>query len=305
MTKPIYIHAGAQRSGSSSFQLCLAHNRALLTQAGFDLAYPGRDGAPKGQLRLKLPAPRHDPATLDAFVARAATHLGRLSPDPARAMILSEENFPGRMLHFLSGRFFPASRTRFETLARALPARPVHLLYVVRDYAGFFESAYRRRAEDTWVKPFANVMPKLMQMDRGLPELIAEMRDVLQPERLTVIDYADRGESRALLARLVPGLEGTQLEEPSRVVNLSPTDAALAELQAAFRRPGPLSPGDKQAILTRHADADRRTGFAQFSEEDRAILQARHQQDLARIAELPGVTYGPCADVPPQASRAS
>lgn len=205
----------------------------------------------------------------------------------------------------MSGKFYPGALKRLETLARALPARPVHLLYVVRDYAGLYESVYRKRAEDKQVKPFDKIVPNLMQMDRGWPELIAEMRDVLRPERLTVIDYADRGESRALLARLVPGLESTQLEEPSRVVNLSPTDAALAELQAAFRRPGPLSPADKQAILTRHADADRRTGFAQFSEEDRAILQARHQQDLARIAELPGVTYGPCADVPPQASRAS
>lgn len=305
MDKPIYIHAGAHRSGSSSFQLCLAHNRALLTQAGFDLAYPGRDGAPKGQLRLKLPAPWHDPATLDAVAARAATHLGRLSPDPARAMILSEENIPGRMPHFFNGRFFPASRLRLETLALALPARPVHLLYVVRDYAGLYESAYRKRAEDTRVKPFANVVPNLMQMDRGWPELIAEMRDVLRPETLTVIDYADRGESRALLARLVPGLAVEELEEPGRVVNLSPTDAALAALQAAFRRPGPLSPADKQAILTRHRDAARRTGFAEFSEDDRAALQARHQQDLARIAEMPGVSYGPCADVPPQASRAS
>lgn len=72
MTKPIYIHAGAHRSGSSSFQLCLSHNRAALMQAGYDLAYPSRDGAPMGELQMKLPRPRHDPAELGGMVARLA-----------------------------------------------------------------------------------------------------------------------------------------------------------------------------------------------------------------------------------------
>ena len=48
MNKRIYLHAGAHRTGSSSFQMCLYANRDLLGSMGLDVAYPGRDGVPGG-----------------------------------------------------------------------------------------------------------------------------------------------------------------------------------------------------------------------------------------------------------------
>lgn len=120
MTKPIYIHAGAQRSGSSSFQLCLAHNRALLTQAGFDLAYPGRDGAPKGQLKLRFPGRKEDEGKVAVMAKRAARNIAIATSDPARDLILSEENIPGRIYPIFKGRLFPDASKRAGIMRMAL-----------------------------------------------------------------------------------------------------------------------------------------------------------------------------------------
>jgi len=84
MEKKIYIHAGCHRGGSSSFQLCLSHNRAVLSDAGFDVAYPGRDGVPGGKLKLRLPAPRHRPRHVNGFAEGAGAQLTTISPNPER-----------------------------------------------------------------------------------------------------------------------------------------------------------------------------------------------------------------------------
>ncbi len=61
MNKRSYLHLGAHRTGSSSFQQCLFENREILSGLGFDVVYPGRDGVPNGRLRMntKLPRKRH------------------------------------------------------------------------------------------------------------------------------------------------------------------------------------------------------------------------------------------------------
>lgn len=292
MTKPVFIHAGAHRTGSSSFQMCLARNRAGLEANGYDLAYPGRDGVPGGALRLKLPGPRHGAKRVADFAASLRAHLAELSPDPDRTLILSEENIPGRMIHFYDGQFFPASARRLESLAAALEAPPAHLLYVLRPYDQLFVSAYRKRAEDNPVTPFAQLVPHFLAMDRGWPELVAEFRDILNPRRLTVLDYAARGDSRSLLARLVPDLSETTLDEPLEAVNVSATDAALIELQSRYGAGESLSREDWKAVLARHAGDRSARGVAAFSETEQQVLRARYAHDLERVAALDGVVFG-------------
>ena len=67
----VHIHVGAHRTGSSAFQMFLDINAAALRAQGFDLAYPDRNGAEGGRLKLFLPAPRHTPDTVDWRVKKA------------------------------------------------------------------------------------------------------------------------------------------------------------------------------------------------------------------------------------------
>ncbi|MFD3189700.1 hypothetical protein ACFMPD_05425 [Sedimentitalea sp. HM32M-2] len=292
MAKPVFIHAGAHRTGTSSLQLCLAENRSILSCAGFDLAYPGRDDVPGGTLRLPLPRPRHGEKRIPQFADRIRRKLDRLSPGADRGLILSEENIPGPMRHFYEGRFYPASAKRLRTLAAALPNPPRHVLFVVRSYDDLYVSAHRKRAEDNAVDRFSDLVPQFLAMDRGWPELLAEIRDLLRPEQLTVLPYERRGPSRQLLVRLLPQLGDTPLAEPAVAMNLSATDAALEALQARYRAGQTLARRQWRQVVQDHAAQAQPRGFATFSTADRERLRARYRADLARLAAMPGISLG-------------
>ncbi|MEM8578269.1 MAG: hypothetical protein AAGF60_10490 [Pseudomonadota bacterium] len=286
-----FIHAGAHRTGSSSFQMCLYLNRDALKAAGFDVAYPGRDGAPQGTLDMRFPSPRHGDGPHPGFTQKTRRIISQHSSGPDGSMILSEENIPGRMLHFQKGQFFPKCETRLRVLKDALKGPVARLVYVLRDYANLYASAYRKRAEDTAVDPWDGAVTKFMGMDRGWPEIVEMLRDILQPEAFEVVPYTARGSSRDLLYRLAPEA-GAGWVEPERTVNLSPSDAALEEIQAQFAAGKEPTPQDLARIVAAHRDTPR-SGFAEFTAEQQAELDARYNTDLLRIGEMKGVSLAP------------
>lgn len=291
MTKPVYIHAGAHRTGTSSFQLCLYQNRKLLADKGFDLAYPSRDGVRGGKLRMPLPRMPHGEKRVPQFARQLRDRLAKLSPDPARPLILSEENIPGPMRHFYVGRFFPASAKRLMTVAAALDGPPLHVIYVLRSYPELFASAFRKRSEDNKMPPFAEVVPRFLAMDRGWPDLVAQMRDLMKPACLTILPYERRGASRDLLSLLVPGLEGAALVEPDKTMNLSATDAGLAALQMRYHAGETLKEKEWRQVIADHAEDRAPRGYAAFSGSDAQVLTDRYHADLEKIAQMPGVRF--------------
>ena len=286
----VYLHAGAHRTGTSSFQNMLSQNRDLLQDAGYRLAYPGRDGIEGGKLKLKLPNPRHAAGSnSEKFVQGATRQLARQSRGAVAGLILSEENIPGRMFHFYYGQFFPAAETRMKVLKQALPGPLRHLVYVVRPYGALFTSGFRKRAEDNSVDDFANLRTNMMAIDTGWVELIAAFQAHLQPEKITVIDYAARGQSTALLETLL-GQDMPDLQEPEQRINTSATDRALDVLQDIYRKGETLERGAWQDIIERHADDNDPRRFATFTAAQDTTLKARYEVDLNRIAALADVT---------------
>ncbi len=288
--KDIYIHAGAHRTGTSSFQMCLSQNRAALKAAGFDAAFPGRDGIPGGTLALRLPGPRHGLGQQAQFAAKVQRTVQDASPDPTRALILSEENIPGRMMHFRKGQFFPASAARADALAQGLGSTVRHLVYVVRPYHQLFVSGYRKRAEDNPVEPFTHVAKAHMKIDRGWPEVMQDLQEHLRPEATTVLTYENRGSSVDLLRRLAPGLSDTPLDEPDRVMNLSATDAALEVLQTRYHAGEELNRRAWRKVLEDHKHLSEDRGFTAYAAADMEALQSRYDADLERLSEMKGIT---------------
>lgn len=289
MGKQIFLHAGAHRTGTSSFQLCLDHNRAVLDRLGVDVAYPGRDGAPRGRLILRLPRPGMKASDRPKFIGSVRDAVDAFSPNAARALVLSDENIPGRMLHFYEGRFFPASEQRLVAMRDGLGDADITLLYVIRPYDALFQSAYRKRAEDRPMDPFETITPRFVAMDRGWPDVIEEMRAILRPVRFLVARYESRGSSRALLARFPPIGTKAELVEPPMRMNVSATDAALRALQARYWAGETLPRRVWKRVIAAHADATEPDGFAAFDAAARARLQERYARDLDRIAALSGL----------------
>ncbi|WP_299297713.1 hypothetical protein [uncultured Tateyamaria sp.] len=287
-SQPIFIHAGAHRTGTSSFQMCLHENRTALEASGLSVAYPGRDGIPSGDLALRLPGTIG--AEPDGFVDRAARTLADHGRD--RPLILSEENIPGRMFHFMRGQFYPMAAPRCEVLRKAWPGQIAHVVLVVRPYDALYVSGFRKRAEDNAVPSFDELRATYMAMDRGWPAIVEVLRDVLRPDLLTVVPYAQRGTSVDLLQRLVPGIPGAALKEPKRVVNLSATDAALEVLQDAYRSGEKLPRAQWKKVIGQHAQDRTSRGFAEFSVEEKNELSERYASDLKQIEWMDGVSFG-------------
>ncbi len=286
---PIFIHAGAHRTGTSSFQMCLHENRSALQQAGLSLAYPGRDGIPSGNLALRLPG-TIGMEVEDGVVDRARATLAAHSN--GKHLILSEENILGRMFHFMKGQFYPMAEERCRVLRAAWEGPVAHVLLVVRPYDEMFVSGYRKRAEDNAVPPFDDLRPKYLEMDRGWPQIVEILRDTLIPETLSVVPYPARGTSVSLLERLVPGIPGSALVEPKRTVNQSASDAGLEALQQAYLGGQKLPRKEWKAVIGAHA-ADRSSrGFAEFSPQEKADLSARYASDLKQIEWMSGISYG-------------
>ncbi len=288
--RQVYIHAGAHRTGTSSFQQCLYENRAALAEAGFVTAYPGRDQVPQGRLKLPLPRKRHGKHRVPGMAAKVARHLGRIAPTTAGHLILSEENLPGLMRGFYDGEFMAGSVNRLATLRAGIGVQPTHVIYVVRSYDAMLVSAFRKRAEDNKVQKFSEVRDVLTALDRGWAEVVVELRDVLQPKRLTVVDYPARGSSVDLLRILVPVLAGANLVEPDRALNLSATDAALEALQARYAAGETLDRAAWQAVVAEHAGQSEDRGFAAFTDAQAKTLQDRHARALDEIDAMDGVT---------------
>ena len=286
----VYIHAGAHRTGTSSFQQMLGENRETLRAQGIAPAYPGRDGAPGGKLRLRLPAPRHGAKDEEKFRTMATEGLAAHCFPGCRRLVLSEENIPGRMMHFRKGQFYPQAARRAGVLAQALPGKLRHLLLVVRSYDALYVSGHRKRAEDNPVDAFDSLRPAFMAIDSGWPELVSALREALTPERVTVVSFAARGRSTDLLARLVGDL-AAPVTEPRARVNRSATDAALIALQARYANGERLTRAEWKAVIAEHADDRAPRGFARFTPEESATLQARYARDLERLAGMAGVEF--------------
>jgi len=291
MAKPIFIHAGAHRTGTSSFQMCLSQNRAAIEAAGFDLGYPGRDDIPDAQLRLALPRGDVKRQRLPIFASKISAHLSRISPDKERGLILSEENISGPMKHFHEGRFFPFAHKRLRALRLALEAPPKHVVLVLRSYDELYVSAYRKRAEDNSVSDFHSLAPQFLQIEKGWPWLVKRIREAMQPELLTVLPYEARGDTVDLVRLLVPALADVKLEEPKRTMNLSATDAALEALQKRYRAGETLARPEWQAVIADYSAQRARTGFAEFDPAAKQKLRDRYTGDLEWISRIPGVNY--------------
>lgn len=267
----------------------LSENRELLAQRGYDVAYPGRDDIPHGDLRLRLPQPRNNGKWEQKFLPGATAELARFATENSHAMILSEENIPGKMIHFPNGQFYPAAEKRLQVLAAAAQAPVLRAVLVVRDYTGLFISAWRKRAEDNPSPPFAEGRQNMLRMDRGWPDLVRLVFKYLRVQELVVIDYARRGRSVDVAGMLVPELAGVPLVEPARRMNHSATDAAMIALQKRYHAGETLARSDWQDIIAEHREDKASYGVSEFTKRQSRILNGRYQEHLDEIATMPAV----------------
>ncbi len=281
----ILVHAGAHCCEAEDFQRFLGLNREAISAAGCALAYPGRGGAPGGTFDCAFPEPKHLGLGPHAFAPQVAATIPAPGPG-CRALILSEHDLAGRMANLLSGRFYPAARSRAEVLRAAL-GRPVDRLVVaVVPYDALFLGAWRRFALDRLMEPFAEYAPAMAGFSGGWVETVAALRDGLEARQITVL--AVRSHPLDLLAHLAPELHLADPIVPPGAPAIS--DSAVAMIQRHYRQGARFAPGQRDRILAFHAGQPQAGAEQGFAASQLADLHGRYAADLDALGRMPGVT---------------
>lgn len=281
----ILVHAGAHCTGSRDFQRFIAANRAALSGAGYDLAYPGRDGAAGGTLDGTLPEARHGAQDCAGFASAIAARLSPIVGQRARGLILSEHDLAGTMVDLLGGRFYPAARRRAEVLGQAI-GRPVdRLVIALKSYDSLFLSAWRRFAVDRPIEDFAEYAPAMAGFLGGWVDLVSDLRDGLGAASVTVL--TDRPGPEEVLAHLAPDAAPAQPVRPAAMPRI--TDSAVAMAQRHFRQGARFAPGQRDRLLAFHAHQPQSSSVHGFAGLALADLRGRYIADLDTLSRLPGV----------------
>ena len=211
MTEKVFIHAGAPSTGSSAFQMFLGLNATNIRAQGFEIAYPGRDGAQNGTLKMWLPAPKHDAVTRAYSIKKAQSNSRRYGRDPTLPLILSEENILGTMPSLLRGNFFSNAAARACHVKHVLAAKPIErLVVVVRPYDAFSISAYKKRAGIRQLPPFEQIAERLLVLEGGGLNVVHAFVEQLRSEHVAVVKYRPSRKQIELTAAVCPHLVSDQ-----------------------------------------------------------------------------------------------
>ena len=287
----IYLHLGAHRTGTGSFQEFLARNADNFADFGVNLAVANRDGASEGSFKLRLPDARHfrkDDLDERREWLKLAFEECRIN-NRARTLV-SEENIPGSFNSIFSDHPYGAAFDRMQFFQSGLTGKVRRALFVVRSYDTFLPSAYRKRCEFRKIAPFAEYAADQMKADRGWAELIDDIRNAFTPEELIVLTYEDRWSHIEMLQHLMPETAQIDFAPLTRRFNVSATNAACRAMQAHFASGKKLSPAGLAEMIRKYADDASGPPIAEFSDNDAEILQSRYAQDIARIDKMSGVT---------------
>ena len=279
----IVLHLGAHRTGTSSFQNYLHLNRDVLARKGCDVYVPNRDGITNARLNVSLPEPRHVAANADmkVFVRRNRRNLRAMGWDAAstRTTLLSEENLPGRMIHFWKGHFYPQAGIRCRVLAKALRRRIDHAVLVVRDYGDLYTSAHAMFAQRKCVADFRTRLPALMSVRDGWSTLIAEVLKGLDPARLTIVPYDMRGPNSQLLATLA-GCDMHGLRNLEWRVNQPASVQAMERLQKIYSAGGRLTECEVHGIKEEFSVDRGYDRFDPLTKAERRLFTNRYRSEL-------------------------
>ncbi|MHA7874480.1 hypothetical protein [Roseivivax sp.] len=286
----LYLHLGAHRTGTGSFQEFLASNEDAFADMGINLAVANRDGLSPGSLRLRLPDARHfRRGELEERAVLRDEALSEARVNRRARTLISEENIPGSFNAIFADAPYRAARERMGFLKAAL-ARPVRrVVFVTRSYDSFYPSAYRKRCEFRKIAPFSDYAPRFLAAERGWPELIADIQAALASESLVVLRYEDRPDHAGLLRALMPELSQEGLTPLARRYNVSASDAACHAIQAGFAADPGQTARQVRALIRAHAEDRSAPPIAAFTPEEVGVLRERYSRDLEVVAAMPGV----------------
>lgn|GEM_PF-187108 len=290
----IAFHLGAHATDDGALLKVLHQNRATLAEQA--IAVPGPEAYPK-LLRMAArgfagkPAP--DPQDRAELLSRLCA-MPDQAPPPER-LVLSFESFLGFAQDAAEPEgFYPAAEDRARVLGDIFAGEDLHLFFCLRNPVTLLPALdLRRKARG--LSPL-DLSPEAVPAWSGLAEAL---RRALPQARLTFWCDEDAPVVWHRILRAVAGFDEASelqgaLDYPAALFEADPE--ALRDLRAWFETRRPVSDMDRaKALRSRLAQLAPlpvvSAGLAGWTPGDIARITAAYDEDCARIAQMPGVSF--------------
>jgi len=257
---------GLHKTGTTFLQKSLDRSQAALEQAG--IAYVGLDEFRRRWTRPLLH--KDHPEAPAPGELQAGT----------RRWLAFDENILALVQHALTRQgLYPQGADRARILADHLRLRRPRIVLGLRGFAGLVPSLYCEALKSTPFKTFDRFLMQPVEEMSWLP-LIEGLHASFPDSEMLLYRAEDLSGREARLLAEVTGLPETAftlLDKPER---LGFSHAAVTRLQE-MAKGGPVSREDVRAVVRDLPRGQGQPGYAPWTPEDRAILEANYARDLA------------------------
>ena len=193
MTRPLFLHIGLQKTGTSYLQALFLGSQDALRGAGLDVYPTHRRAAYWLMLDVRDRFRPHDPPQARDVLRDLPRALRQA---PGRAALVSEESFS------------PAEDAQIERLLAACSEREVHLVITARDLGRQIPSVWQQGLQSGRAMPFPEYLSRLHKTQgtpapiwwqKDLPAVLAKWSRFVPPERIHVVPVPPRGADKGLL----------------------------------------------------------------------------------------------------------
>lgn len=300
----VIVHGGVHKTATSYIQALLQRNAGRMRKRGVHYLHH-RDTRKK----FTYPCQLHGYEKLgmqfkrkynEAELSRATGKFFRdVGAKPGERIILSDENMPGHCGQCVSdGALYNRSTTLLPIFAREIPFPVSEVHVAVRNYADFFASAYVEYLRSATSK---RALVTEAQMKRGLlstlpswVDFVTKLRAAFAEAKIVIWRHED---FRALQSQVMQNLIGPaitveELVQPKRArARPSASQVAVRELQLVIHRDGTEAGLERWVeIQDAYPRGSTYPGYDPWTETQRTHLTLVYNNDIARIAELDGVS---------------
>jgi hypothetical protein len=285
----IIYHLGAHFTDEERLLRCLLKNRDLLAQHNIVVPGPKRYRTLLRETAIKL---KGQPATVDA---QALILEQIMEEDRADRLILSWESFLSLPNYVLKDKLYPAAGERVRAFCQIFPEIEAEFHLAIRNPASFLPALYQRLKPENYSAFLAGADP----FDLRWSDVVERILDANPDAPLTIWCDEDTPLIWPEVLRSVTGLPPeTAIEGEDDLIATLMSGEGLTRLRGYLESHPPQNVVQRRKIVSAFLDKfalpDRiEMDFEMpgWSEDMVAELTGLYEEDVARIAAMPEVTF--------------
>ncbi|MGR6468850.1 hypothetical protein [Rhizobium sp. PAMB 3182] len=282
----IWLHVGAHRTGSTRLQSAIDENAAKISDFGISVFTPPRANKRNSKTfrslvrRARRVSETSFPIKKYFRRRKAKSFSQEFFRSNLSKYLISDENMLGDIFNEHRNGFYYEAEDILTEIKRHLPAPVQKVFLAIRPYDEFLTSSYAMsaiyRPASRPQPPFEDLKSKILNLERGWPELVMDIKAVFPDAELHVWTCQNTPLSLQLAIMLGEELATQLATEEHSLVNAAPTEEAIDYARINGGRQG----YDPDATLMRFREGKK---FAPLTESEENILRSRYNADVEKL----------------------